>query len=340
MTSRTLGAWRAFDRIRPADAAERVGGVVRRTPLVPLACDDARVELRGKLENRQETGSFKARGAWYQVAQLTPEQRARGVVTSSSGNHGKALAWAAERAGVKATICMPANAYPNKIQACRDLGAEVVLSETRDGAEVACDARAAAGATLIHPYDAERTLEGAGTVGLEIGEDWPEVDCVIVCVGGGGLISGSSLALRQTLGERVAILGAEPAGAPSLSRGVEAGRRVELEAIDTKVQGLCPLYSGQINVDVCRATLDGIVLVDDEEVFAAQARLVAGGETVEPAGAAAAAVVWSGKLPERLLAEAAERGERLRVAVVVSGGNPDPAQLEAVRARVAAAPGR
>jgi threonine dehydratase len=338
MNPRTPGAWRAFDRIRPADAAERVRGVVRRTPLVPLACDDARIELRGKLENRQETGSFKARGAWNQVAQLTPEQRARGIVTSSSGNHGKALAWAAERAGVKATICMPANAYPNKIEACRAHGAEVVLSETRDGAERACDERAAAGATLVHPYDAERTLEGAGTVGLEIAEDWPEVDVVVVCVGGGGLVSGSSLALRQTLGERVAILGAEPAGAPSLARGVAARKRVELETIDTKVQGLCPLYSGQINVDVCSATLDGIELVSDAEIFAAQERLVAAGETVEPAGAAAMAVVVAGKLPRRLLDEAAKRGERLRVAVVISGGNPDPAQLEAVRARVGARP--
>jgi threonine dehydratase len=338
MNPRTPGAWRAFDRIRPADAAERVRGVVRRTPLVPLACDDARIELRGKLENRQETGSFKARGAWNQVAQLTPEQRARGIVTSSSGNHGKALAWAAERAGVKATICMPANAYPNKIEACRAHGAEVVLSETRDGAERACDERAAAGATLVHPYDAERTLEGAGTVGLEIAEDWPEVDVVVVCVGGGGLVSGSSLALRQTLGERVAILGAEPAGAPSLARGVAAGKRVELETIDTKVQGLCPLYSGQINVEVCSATLDGIELVSDAEIFAAQERLVAAGETVEPAGAAAMAVVVAGKLPRRLLDEAAKRGERLRVAVVISGGNPDPAQLEAVRARVGARP--
>jgi threonine dehydratase len=131
-------AWRDFDSIRIADAARRVAGVVRRTPLVRLDLAEAvdpRVELRFKLENRQETGSFKARGAWNQVSQLTPAERAAGVVCPSSGNHGKALAWAAERAGVPATIVMPANAYPNKIQACRDLGAQVVLSSTRELAD-------------------------------------------------------------------------------------------------------------------------------------------------------------------------------------------------------------
>lgn len=323
--------WQRFDHLRPADAVPRLVGVVRRTPLVPLACSDPRVELRGKLENRQETGSFKARGAWNNVSQLTDEQRAAGVVASSSGNHGKALAWAAERAGVRAVIVMPENAYPNKIQACRDHGAEVVLAPTREGAEDESRRLVESGLTLIHPYDAERTIQGAGTVGVEIAEDWPEVDVVVVCVGGGGLISGTSLALRQALGARVAILGAEPAGAPSLSRGVATGERCHLDEITTKVQGLCPVFSGQINVDVCRTTLDGIVLLSDEEIFAAQARLVALGEVVEPAGAAATALVDAGKLPEALFERA--DGRPLRVCVVVSGGNPDPAQLDAIRAQ-------
>lgn len=326
--------WKRFDSIRIADAAERVRGVVTRTPLAALDCGDPRVELRAKLENRQVTGSFKARGAWNQISQLDPSQKRSGVVCASSGNHGKAVAWAAERAGVPATIVMPKNAYPNKIAACKSHGAEVVLADTRELADSICAERVAAGRVLVHPYDAERTLQGAGTVGLEIAEDWPAVEVVIVCVGGGGLISGSSLALRQALGARVKIFGAEPAGAPSLSRGVEAGKPVHLPQITSQVQGLTPTYSGQINVDVCRTTLDGIVLLEDAEIFGAQRELVRQGETVEPAGAAAFAVARARRLPEALFA-GRDAQHRLRVAVVVSGGNPDPAQLAAVRAEIA-----
>jgi threonine dehydratase len=329
--------WRRFDSIRIDDAAARVKGVVRRTPLVALDAGelgDARLEVRFKLENHQETGSFKARGAWNQISQLSDRERRAGVICTSSGNHGKALAWAAERARVPATIVMPKNAYPNKIQACRDHGAEVVLGETRELAEAECARRVERGATLVHPYDAARTIEGAGTVGLEIAEDWPEVDVVIVPVGGGGLISGTSLALRRALGARVKIYGAEPRGAPSLTRGVAAGKPVMLEEISSKVQGLTPLYSGQINVDVCTTTLDGIVLVDDEDIFAAQKRLVAAGEIAEPGGSAAAAVVFSSLLPKELF-QGRDAKQRLKVAVVVSGGNPDPAQLESVRAEIA-----
>ncbi|MBL8858032.1 MAG: pyridoxal-phosphate dependent enzyme [Planctomycetes bacterium] len=324
--STQIHAWSRFDSIRIADAARRVAGVVTRTPLVPLEIADPPIELRAKLENRQVTGSFKARGAWNQISQLDAAQRRAGVVCASSGNHGKAVAWAAERAGVPATIVMPKNAYPNKVAACRAHGAEVLLADTRELADSECAARVASGVTLVHPYDAERTLQGAGTVGLEIAEDWPEVEAVVVCVGGGGLISGSSLALRQTLGARVKIFGAEPRGAPSLSRGIEAGKPVHLSMITSAVQGLTPTWSGQINVDICRATLDGIVLLEDDDIFAAQRELVARGETVEPAGAAAFAAVISKKL--------ALQGAR-KVAVVVSGGNPDPVQIESLRASIA-----
>jgi len=312
-------------------AAARIKGIVRRTPLTPFDSGDARVELRLKLECLQETGSFKARGAWNNVARLTEAERRAGVVCPSSGNHGKAVAWAAGRAGVPATIVMPRDAYPNKIQACRDYGAEVVLTDRREQADEVCAERVARGSTLLHPYESERTIEGAGTVGLEIAEDWPEVEVVIVPVGGGGLISGTSLALRRALADKVRVLGAEPAGAPSLHRGIEAGRPVILEKITTVVQGLCPTYSGQINIDICTATLDGVQLLSDAEILAAQARLVrAGGLTVEPAGAAAAAVVLAGHLPRPWLM-GRDAARPLRVAAVVSGGNPDPAQIAAVR---------
>lgn len=328
--------WARFKPERIADAAERLVGVVERTPLVPFDVGDAGVpaiDLRLKLENRQVVGAFKARGAWNQVAQLSPDERAAGVVCTSSGNHGKALAWAAKRAGVAATIVMPKNAYANKIAACRELGADVVLCETRAACETECARRVGLGATLVHPYDAERTLIGAGTVGLEIAEQRPDVELVLVPVGGGGLVSGVSLALRHALGARVKIFGVEPRGAPSLTRGLEAGAPVEID-VASAVQGLTPPYSGQVNIDVCRATLDGVLLIDDAPVFAAQKRLVNWGEVVEPAGSAAVAAVLSGLVPAELLRGRDARNP-LRAVAVVSGGNPDPEQLARVKSELA-----
>lgn len=330
----------SFAHIDIAAAARRLQGVVRETPVVPFPSGDERIELRLKLECLQEIGAFKARGAWNQIAQLTPEQRRRGVVTSSSGNHGKALAWAAQRAGVAATIVMPANAYPNKIEACRQFGAEVVLVPKREDCDGEVERRVAAGAVLIHPYDDDRTIEGAGTCGLELARQWPELEVVLVPVGGGGLVSGVAIALRRALGERVLVIGVEPEGAPTLSLGVAAGHPVAPK-IHTQVQGLCPPASGQHNIDVARACVDQILLLDDATILAAQARLVnEGAWVVEPAGAAAAAAVFSGKLAASIPAErlaGRARGDRLRVAAIVSGGNPDPAQLEAIRRAAALA---
>lgn len=321
-----------FDSISFAAAAQRLRGVVKRTPLVPFDVGDERIELRLKLECLQETGAFKARGAWNQISQLSAAERAAGVVTTSSGNHGKALAWAAQRAGVRCTVVMPADAYRNKIDACREFGAEVVLGETRALCEKLCAERVAAGATLVHPFDAARTIEGAGTVGVEIAEDWPEVDVVVVPVGGGGLLAGTSLALRERLGARLLILGAEPEGAPSMKLSLERGQAVALERITTKVQGLCPPYSGKLNTQICGRTVDSVVLLSDPQIFAAQAELVLrGGWVVEPAGACSVAAVLTGKLPQLALL-GRSIASPVRVVAVVSGGNPDPDQLARLRA--------
>ncbi len=312
-------------------AARRLEGVVRRTPLVAFPVPGRPdVELRLKLECLQETGSFKARGAWNQVALLTPEERARGVIATSSGNHGRALAWAARRAGVPATIVMPADAYPNKVQACRDEGAEVVLLPTRQEAEDECARRVAAGAVWIPPYDAERTVQGAGTVGLELVEDWPEVEVAVFPVGGGGLLAGSSLALHRATGGRVTVLAAEPEGAPTMTLALERGEPVVVERVTTTVQGLCPLSAGALNTRICLRTVAGTITLDDDTIHAAQRRLVEAGWTVEPAGAAAPAVVLDGRLPAELL-EGRSADDPLRVAAVVSGGNPDPAQLASLK---------
>jgi threonine dehydratase len=346
--------WARFADVDIAAARERIRGRVLHTPLVTLPTDDPRLLVRGKLENRQETGSFKARGALNNVLLLSDEERARGVVAASSGNHGKALAWAARRAGVRATIVMPKDAYPNKIAACREEGAEVVLAETRGGADELTAKYVAEGRVLVHPYDRRGTIEGAGTIGLELAEDWPDVEVVIVCVGGGGLAAGTSLALRRTLGSHVRVFGSEPAGAPSMTLGIAAGRPVVLHRITTGVQGLCPPYSGHLNVAICARTLDRVLTPSDEEIFAAQRRLVrphgesrsperihfglaAEGEVVEPAGAAAYAAALS-SFAVRDLLEGRTAADPLRVAVTISGGNPDPAQLEVAR-REAVAPG-
>jgi threonine dehydratase len=219
---------------------------------------------------------------------------------------------------------MPADAYPNKIQACRDLGATVRLGDTRPETDAICTQLAKEGAVLVHPYDALRTIEGAGTVGLEIAEDLPEVDLVIAPVGGGGLISGTALALREKLGDRVRIIGVEPKGAATLSRGLEAGAPVDIADIQTNVQGLCPLNVGALNIAAAQAAVDQVVELEDEHIFAAQALLVNHADlVVEPAGAATLAAFLFTDLIDKLDVQ--------KVALIVSGGNPAPEQLQAIR---------
>lgn len=321
----------APDLAPASEAAAALVGVVRRTPLERFEAGLPGIDLRLKLECLQETGSFKARGAWNQVRLLDAATRKRGVVATSSGNHGRALAWAAQRAGVPATIVMPEDAYPNKIEACRELGATVVLGRDRAEAEALCADLVASGLALIHPYDSERTIQGAGTVGLEIAEDWPEVEVVVIPVGGGGLIAGSALALESALAGRVVVIGAEPSGAPTMSRALEGGVPVEIGTITTAVQGLCPLSAGALNTAVCAGRVYAVRTLEDPAIFAAQARLCRAGWTVEPAGAAATAAVLEPGFLEALPAELVagrDASNPLRVAAVVSGGNPAPGQVE------------
>lgn len=314
-------------------AADRLRGAVLRTPLVPFQPEGVElgpIDLRLKLECLQETASFKARGAWNQLSQLSPAERAAGVVTTSSGNHGRAVAWAARRADVAATIFMPKETYPNKIAACRDEGADVVLKDTRLEAEEACAARVSAGATLIHPYAQMRTIEGAGTVGLEVAEQWPEVEFLFVPVGGAGLISGSAIAMARKLGDEVAVVGVEPEGSATLTRALESGMPVTIDPAQTTVQGLCPLSTGEVNVAIAQRYVEATVTLSDDEIYRGQEILVKAGMIVEPAGAAAFAAVLAGALPIEFL-ERRSADDPLRVACIVTGGNPDPEQIEGLR---------
>ncbi len=329
-------------------AKARIEEGIQATPLLPLPVTGMGLRVLGKMENRQKTGSFKARGALNNLAMLNPEERSRGVVASSSGNHGQALAWAAKASGVPAFIVMPENSYANKIEACRAHGAEVILAPDRPRADEIAEELANEGKVWIHPYDRPGTIEGAGTVGLEIYDEVPDVDVVLLCVGGGGLSAGSALALRrrrEAAGQaQPVVIGVEPMGAATMDAGLHAGQSVRLHPITSKVQGLNTPFAGEHNVSINRRVLDATMSVSDEAIYAAQRVLVNDDaihgwsrETVEPAGAAAYALACEPTFPGRLSQLLVERGREavnvrgLSITVSVSGGNPDPDQLEGLR---------
>jgi threonine dehydratase len=324
----------------PLRAARERLAEVRREPRIvrfapPGHALDPRLDLRLALECEQETGSFKVRGAWNQVSQLSESETSLGVVTASSGNHGKALAWAAQRRGVRAAICMPENAYPSKIDAARRFGAEVRLAPDRQAAEREAAELAEAGWAYVAPYDAQRTIEGQGTVALDAFERWPALERLIVPVGGGGLYAGCCLAAaarrHRGLGAPE-VHGVEPEGADALRRSLEAGHAVALERVTSAVQGLTPPGAGKLPFEIVREHGSGVSTVTDEQVFRAQAVLVRGMDlVVEPAGAASLAFVLEGGLASQLEGRSAQ--DPLRVLCVVSGGNPDPAQLDSIRVK-------
>lgn len=307
-----------------AAAARRLAGSVLTTPIVELPSPDPGLRVRAKLENRQVGKAFKARGAWNHLSQWSSEERAAGVVAASSGNHGLALAWAAQRLGIPCTLCMPAITYESKIAGCRAHGADVQLFPTRDEAEAACDALAARGAQRVHGYDADRTIEGAGTVGWEIAQQCEPVDLVLLPVGGGGLSSGTSLALRRAWGRGPQIWAVEPEGAAGMTLGLRAGHSVPLPKVESRIQGLTSPFAGERCIAINAQTLDGVFTLPDERFEAAAERLLAAGEVVEPAGAAGYAALWQADAPWRESARSRTAADPFEVLVVISGGNrPD-----------------
>jgi len=269
-----------------------------------------------KCENVQLGGAFKFRGAYTALAALTDEQRARGVVAFSSGNHGQGIALAAAMLGARATIVMPRGAPSVKLDATRAHGAEVVLYDpaTEDREAVARALAAEQGALLVPPFDDERIIAGQGTVALELLGQAPELDVILVPVGGGGLLSGCAVVVRA-LRPQAKIFGVEPAGANDWQLSWRRGERVAIKAANTIADGLRPTSPGKLTWPLARAHADGIISVTDGEIAAAmRALLVHAQLRVEPSGAAAPAAALSRKLD-------APRG---RVGVVISGGNVDP----------------
>jgi threonine dehydratase len=279
-------------------AHTRIRSYVRHTPLTPLPplTDDLPLNLRLKLENLQVVGSFKSRGVFNTLLQMTEEERAGGVVTASGGNHGLAVAYAGWRLGTTATVYLPATATADRVARVQRWGAEVVQVGTNwDDAHAAASTFAAErGLPYIHPFDAERTLAGQGTLGLELLEDVPEMDCVLIAIGGGGLIAGMADAIKQ-IKLQVHIIGVEPDGAASMRAAVNAGHVVELPKVTTIADTLAPRAVCERTRALTAQHVAEIVTVSDAAMIDGMRWLWREcNQLVEPSGAAVIAALQSG----------------------------------------------
>lgn len=298
-------------------ARARIGDVIYYSP---CPASESLGELTGtrchvKLENLQMTGSFKERGALAKLSTLGPEERRRGVIAASAGNHGLAVAFHARRLGVAATVVMPEWAPLVKVAQCRHQAATVVLAgqDYDEAYAEACRREAATGAVLVHPFDDPEVIAGQGTLGLELLEQVPDLDAVIVPVGGGGLIGGVGLALK-TRAPHVAIIGVQAAALPGMRHALDRGGPVTLPPALTIADGIAVRRVGALTYELCRRYIDELVLVDEDEIANAILRLLEIEKTVvEGAAATTLAAVLNKKV--------ALSGRR--VVLILSGGNID-----------------
>lgn len=319
-------------------AAQRIAPFIHKTPL--LSCGQLSTQagciLRMKAEHLQKSGSFKLRGALNTLLLLTAQEREAGVVAFSSGNHAQGVALAARLLGIRATIVMPADAPPVKLQATRGYGAEIILYDrAREDREAI--ARAVAierGAVLVPPFDDVRVIAGQGTIGLELAEQWPDLEVVVVPVGGGGLISGIGLALKHIL-PHVVVVGVEPARADDARRSLEGGTIVHIPPPATVADGVATTHIGIHPFAIMKEVVDTIVTVDEEEILdALRWILTRSKQVVEPTGALATAAVLTGRYPlqgRRVVSLLCGGNLDLRVLRMLSGeagdgGAPDLAQ--------------
>lgn len=298
--------------------------IVKKTPLERSksfsAMSGAGVYL--KLENLQTTGSFKVRGAYYKICNLTPEETNRGVLCASAGNHAQGVAYAASKLGVKSTVFMPVFAPPLKVIATRAYGAEVILTgETFDDSfAAAVEFGEKTGATFVHPFNDPFIIAGQGTVGLEIFEQLRDVDDVLVPIGGGGLIAGIAIALKQ-LNPHIRIIGVEADGAQSMKVSIEKGEPTILNSINTIADGIAVKSPGNLTFAVTRELVDDILVVNDAEIARTAYLLLQRAKILaEPAGVAAMAAVLYKKTDLK----------NRKVVAVVSGGNINMSILEQI----------
>lgn len=301
-------------------------GHVYHTPLVTsrLLSARTRYEVRLKAEMFQRTGSYKIRGPLNKFSYLTEEQKRRGVICSSAGNHAQGVALAAAIHGIRAVVVMAENATRSKIEATRAYGADVVLhgSIWDEANEKAKELVVERGLTYIHPFDDGELIAGQGTLGLEIFQDWPEVEVVIVPIGGGGLISGVAMALKS-MNPRIRVVGVESSGAPAMKLSVEAGHLITLDRVDCVIDGLKVKRVGELTFSVVQRFVDELVALPDEQIFEAlvwtmaHTKLVVEGAAAAPVGALLQGLV---KVPPKT-----------KVACVLSGGNVNLDQLRGLK---------
>jgi threonine dehydratase len=302
-------------------AAEILQGVAVKTPLLRIPDLDARcgvpVFLKG--EHLQPVGAFKVRGAYTAASRIPAELRARGLITYSSGNHGQAVAWAARRLNTRAVVVMPERAPAVKVEGVRRLGGEVIIAGN-SSAERYTKAQQMVeeqGLIMVPPFESLEVIAGQGTCGLEILEQCPEVQTIVVPVGGGGLIAGIACA-TAALKPEVQVIGVEPVGAPKLARALEAGHPVKLDHTESLADGLLPLSIGTIPFGILSGIVRQSVLVDEAEIEEGLRFLYRqGGLSVEPSGAVTTAAVLAGRVQLS--------GPTV---AVVSGGNVDPAVFQ------------
>ena len=296
--------------------------IIRKTDVIaaPELNPDANIIL--KTENLQVTGSFKVRGAAYKISQLSEEEKARGVIACSAGNHAQGVALAATKAGAKSLICLPDNAPLSKIEATKKYGADVCLvpGVYDDAYNKALELRDSEGYTFVHPFNDEDVIAGQGTIGLEILEQVPDVDAVIVPVGGGGLISGVAYAIKA-LNPNVKVYGVQASGAPSMVKSVKEGKIKKLASVTTIADGIAVKEPGDLTFDLVSQYVDELVTVTDDEVAAAILALIEQQKLcAEGAGAVSVAAAMFNKVPVA--------GKK--VVCLVSGGNIDVTILSRV----------
>ena len=296
--------------------------IIRPTELIkaPKICPDCNLYI--KTENLQATGSFKVRGAYYKISQLSDEEKKKGVIACSAGNHAQGVALAAAKNGIKAKICIPDGAPISKVEATKSYGAEVCLVKGvyDDAYEKAVSLVEETGATFIHPFDDEMVIAGQGSIGLEIIEQLPKVDAVIVPIGGGGLISGVGFALKS-LDPDIKIYGVQAEGAASMVKSIKDDEIETLEDVHTIADGIAVKTPGVNTFEICRKYVDDIVTVSDDEISTAILELIEREKMIaEGAGATSVAAAMFNKLPIK--------GKN--VVCLVSGGNIDVTILSRV----------
>ena len=320
----------SMDMLR--DAQRVLAPVINYTPVVPTKGIVPGCDFYLKADCLQKTGAFKLRGAYYKIATLSDEEKARGVIACSAGNHAQGVAFAARDMGIKATICIPEGAPISKIEATRSYGANVVLvpGVYDDAYAEAVRLRDEQGLTFIHPFNDYHIMAGQGTIGLEILEQLPDVDVIFVPIGGGGLIAGLAYAVKN-LKPDCRVVGVQAAGAPSMAESLKKGEIITLSSVDTVADGIKVKTPGDLTFDMCRKYVDEVVTVTEGEIASAILTVLEKQKLVaEGAGAVGIAAAMYGKVDLR--------GKT--VCALLSGGNVDVTMLERIITRGLAKAGR